>query len=191
MKFFKLSKTSWLILSAGLFVVVLAGLGITRSQQLQEQGKLENDLGVSQKILDKLQVTDLRQRLDELQQKEEEGQLQLEEAKKKLDKTVVSVNITEEFFSIADYCGVLVMNMSTSPIIPNTYEGIGLSTAALNAEVTGELPNLINFVISLNNDFTTGLVKEALINIPPSSENVTPSASVQMIIYSYEGNNNG
>jgi predicted tellurium resistance membrane protein TerC len=187
MKFIKLSKTSWLILSAGIFVVVLAGLGITRSQQLQEQGKLDSELGTSQKSLDNLQVTDLRQQLDELQQKAEEEQLQLEEAEKRLDQTVVSVEVTDEFFSIANYCGVVVISMSTSPISPNTYEGIGLSTTALNAAVIGELPDLINFVVSLNNDFTTGLVRSTQINIPPSSNNETPSASVQIIIYSYEG----
>lgn len=187
MKFIKLSKTSWLILSVGIFVVVLAGLGITRSQQLQEQGKLENELGDSQMILDKIKVADLQQRLGELQQNADEEQLQLDEAKNKLDQTVVSVDVTDEFFSIADYCGVVIMSMSTTPIQPNTFEGIGLSTTALNAGVVGELPDLINFVVSLNNDFTTGLIKSTQIIIPASSSNETPSASVQMIIYSYEG----
>ena len=187
MKFIKLSKTSWLILSAGLFVVVLAGLGITRSQQLQEQGKLEEDLGLSQKTLEKIQITDLRQQSDELQQRIQEEQLQLDEAKNRLDQTVVSVDVTDEFFSIAEYCDVLVESMGTTPIQPNVYESIGLSTTALHIEVTGELPDLINLVISLNNDFTTGLVRSFQINIPPSSSNETPSANVQMIIYSYEG----
>ena len=187
MKFIKLSKTSWLILSTGIFVVVLAGLGITRSQQIQEQGKLEDELIISQKSLEKSQITDLAQNLEELQQKTEEEQLQLDEARKRLDQTVVSVDVTDEFFSIAKYCDVVVMNMNTTPIHPNTYEGIGLSATELNATAEGGLTELVNFVMSLNNDFTTGLVKSFQINIPPSSSNETPSASVQMIVYSYEG----
>ena len=187
MKFIKLSKTSWLILSAGLFIVVLAGLGITRSQQLQEQSKLEEELGISQKILDKIQIADLRQQSDELQQKIEEEQLQLADAKNRLDQTVVSVEVTDEFYSIAEYCNVLVTNMGTTPIQPNEYESIGLYTTSLNLEAIGELPDLINLVLSLNNDFTTGVVKSFQITIPPSSSNETPSANVQMIIYSYEG----
>jgi hypothetical protein len=35
MKGIKISKTGWIILSAGIFVVVLAGLGITRSGQVK------------------------------------------------------------------------------------------------------------------------------------------------------------
>jgi hypothetical protein len=187
MKFIKLSKTSWLILSAGLFVVILAGLGITRSQQLQEQSKLEDELGISQKTLDKIQVTDLRHQSDELQQKIEEGQLQLDDAKNKLNQTVVSVEVTDQFFSIAEYCNVIVTNMGTTPIQPNEYENVGLATTLLSLEAKGELPDLVNLVTSLNNDFTTGMVKSYQITIPPLSDNQTPTVNVQMIIYSYEG----
>jgi len=186
MKFLKLSKASWLILAAGVFVVVLAGLGITRSQQIQEQDKLDQDLGISHKSLDNIQVTDLKARLDELQQKTDEEQLQLDEARSRLDKTVVSVDVTDEFFSIADYCGVLVMTMSTSPISNNKYEGIGLQMTSLSATAKGDLENVIQFVISLNNDFTTGLVRSFQIEIPQDAENV-PTVNVQMVIYSYEG----
>jgi TolA-binding protein len=191
MKYLKLSKTSWIILAAGLFIVVMAGLGITRSQQLQEQGRLDDELGISQQSLANLQITDLQLQLDELQQTAAQEQLQLDETQKQLEQTVVSVDVTDEFFSIASNCGVMVINLITSPIVPNIYEGIGLSTTSLNAAVEGALPNLIDFVERLNNDFTTGLIKSTQIDIPPSSSNETPSASVQMIIYSYEGNDNG
>jgi hypothetical protein len=187
MKYLKFSKTGWLILSAGIFIVVLAGLGITRSQQLQEQDKLDDELGISQKSLSSLQVTDLQQQLAELQQKADEEQIHLDEAREKLDQTVVSVDVTDEFFSIAEYCGVKIMSISTAPIISNKYEGIELSTTAMNAVATGELPNLIDFVVSLNNGFTTGLVKSTQIDIPPLSGEEAPSVSVQIIIYSYEG----
>ena len=56
MKKLKLSKTSWLILAAGVFIVVLVGLGLTRSQQIREQSGLDDELSVTQKRLDNLQV---------------------------------------------------------------------------------------------------------------------------------------
>ncbi len=187
MKFIKFSKTGWLILATGIFIVVLAGLGIARSQQLQEQGKIKDELDISQKTLSNLQITDLTKQLAELKQKADEGQVQLNDAKQKLDQTVVSVEVTDEFFSIAKYCSVRVMSISTTPIIPNAYEGIGLSTTSVTAVAEGTLPDLINFVISINNDFTTGLVQSTQINIPLPDSGDTPSASVQVIVYSYEG----
>jgi hypothetical protein len=191
MKYFKLSKTSWLILAAGLFIVVTAGLGITRSQQAGEQGRLDDELSASQQSLAALQITSLQSQLDELHQTAVEEQKQLEAAQQQMDQTVVSVDVTDQFFSIAGTCGVRVMNMSTLPITPNVYEGIGLSTTSLNVAVEGEVPALIDFVETLNTDFTTGLIKSTEIDIPPSSANETASASIQIIIYSYEGNENG
>jgi hypothetical protein len=191
MKYLKLSKTSWIVLAAGIFVVVLAGLGITRSQQLSEQGKLDDELSISQTSLNNLHIDALQLELQELQQAAEDTQLQLDQAVQSLDQTVVSVDITDEFFSIAEYCGVLVVNLSTSPITPNMYGGIGLSATSLNASVEGAVPNLIDFVESLNSDFTTALLKSVQIDIPPSSSNETSSANIQMTIYSYEGNDNG
>jgi hypothetical protein len=191
MKHLKLSKASWLILAVGLFVVVAAGLGITRSQQAQEQGRLNDELELSQKNLAAIQITGLQSQLDELQQTADEAQLKLDEAQRQLDQTVVSVDVTDEFFSIASYCGVKVINLSTSPIVPNKYEGIVLSATSLSAAVEGQLPALVDFVEALNNDFTTGLIETAQIDIPPSTSNATPSASIQMIIYSYEVNDNG
>jgi hypothetical protein len=186
MKFLKLSKTSWLILAAGVFVVVLAGLGFAVSQQMQEKGQLEEDLSVSLESLDKLDNTELQQHLDELQQMIDEEQLQLDEARERLDKTVVSVDVTDKFFSIADYCGVTVMSMSTSPVQNDEYEGIGLSMTALNSMAVGELDDIVQFVISLNNDFTTGKATTFQIDIPQESDNATV-VNVQMFIYSCEG----
>ncbi len=192
MKLLKLSKTSWLILAAGIFIVVLGSLGIARSGQLQEKGTLDEELRISTMTLEKLKASDTGGNLDILQQRIEEEQVLLDEAMRRLDQTVVSVDVSEELFLIADYCGVVITNMSTTPIKPNKYEGIGLDTTAMSVNVDGELPDLVAFVHSLNNDYTTGLVRSVQINIPDSSSsNETPSLSVQLTIYSYEGQNNG
>src|SRR4030042_340442 len=166
MKFLKLSKTSWLILAAGVFVVVLAGLGITRAQQLKEQDKIEKDLSTALNSLNGFQVTELQASLGEFQQKIDEEQLKLEEVKSRLDKTVVSVAVTDQFFSIAEYCNVVIVSMTTSPISTKAYGGVKLQTTAIGASVTGTVDNLIQFVLSLNNDFTTGMVKSFQIDIP-------------------------
>jgi len=191
MKYLKLSKTSWIILAAGLFIVILAGLGITWSQQNQEEKRLKDELDTTQQGIASMQIEGLQAQLDELLQTTAAEQAQLNAAQTQLDQTVVSVDVTDKFFSIASTCGVMVINLSTSPIVPNIFEGIGLSTTLLSAVVEGATPALIDFVESLNNDFATGLTKSSQIDIPPSSSNETSSAMIQLIIYSYEGNDNG
>jgi hypothetical protein len=186
MKYLKLSRTSWIILAAGVFIVVLGVLGVTRSQQAKEQATLEDELEMSQMTLANMQIDDLQAQLAGLEQAAAEEQADLDTAANLLDQTVVSVDVTDEFFSIASACGVLVINISTSPISPNIYDGLGLSGTSLNAAMEGGVPNLIDFVEALHDGFSTGQIKMAQIEIPPSSSNETASASIQMTIYSYE-----
>jgi uncharacterized membrane-anchored protein YhcB (DUF1043 family) len=191
MKYLKLSKTGWLILGVGVLIFVLAGLGITRSQQAKEQDRLDDELEMSQTSLANMQIADLQEQLADLEQIAAQEQAEFDLAANMLDQTVISVDVTDEFFSIASTCGVIIINISTSPIVPNMFEGLGLSATSVNAMLEGELPNLIDFVEALNSGFTTGQVKMAQIDIPPSSSNETASVNVQMTIYSYEENNDG
>ena len=201
MKGIKLSKTSWLILSAGVFVVILAGLGVTRSQQVREQSRMNDEMGISATRLDKIDVTALKRQLEDLNQKVEGGQAQLDEARERLKQTVISVDVTDELFKIADYSGVIVMTLTTSTITPGKLEGIGLKTISLSAQAKGDLDKIVDFVINLNNGYATGYVQSAQISIPPESGTSVgaggeeglqpaedePTVAVQMIVYSYEG----
>jgi hypothetical protein len=192
MKGFRLSKTSWLVLATGVFVVVLIGLGVTRSQQIKEQSALEEELSASESRLAKVQVTDLRQQLETLQEQIDDEKVQLAEAKERLKQTVISADVTEQFFAIAEFSGVVIMNMSTSTISDDTINSVSLSTISLSATVTGDLYDIVNFVINLNNSYTTGIVQSVQINIPDMVEEAeeieaTSTGNIQMIVYSYEG----
>lgn len=183
----KLTKTSWLILSIGIFVVVVASLGITRSQQLQEKDQLNEKLSVAELRLSRLQVKELRQQQEELQGRLDEREMQLMAAKDSLRQPIESIDVTDEFFAIAQYCGVKVMSISSSGIKSEKLGSVGCSVISLNAVVDGEVSNLISFVIKLNNDFTTGVVKSAQISIPETDCEDEPAASIQMVVYAYEG----
>jgi hypothetical protein len=204
MKGLKLSKASWLILSAGIFLVVLAGLGLTRSQQMKEQSKLGDELSQYEKRLATAQTTQLTQQLENLKAKVDESQSQLKNAQARLDQTVISVDVSDEFFKVAAYCSVNITTLSTTLIAQTNYAGIPISTISLTATVTGEKKNIINFIATVNNDYITGNINSAAItfqNPPetPSEEDAPPSgegdilesglaqASVNMLIYSYEG----
>jgi hypothetical protein len=209
MKGIKLSKTSWLILSGGVFIVMLAGLGVTRSQQLQEQSRMNEELSLYQTRLDKIDVTDLRRQSGDLKQQIDEGRTQLEEAKARLRQTVVSVDVTDELFKIAGFSGVTVMTLTTSTISSKELEGIGLSMISLSVQAKGDLDKIVDFVVNLNNDYATGYVKSAQITVPltdggdagvsgeqagGTGEGGTgglaeseATVAVQMVVYSYEG----
>ena len=51
----KLSKTSWLVIAIGILVVVGIGLGMVRSQQVDEQSELNEKLALAKSNLERVQ----------------------------------------------------------------------------------------------------------------------------------------
>jgi hypothetical protein len=80
----KISKASWMILGAGVFIIALAGLGVARSGQVQEQKKVTADLAVNTARLNKLQITPAPPQTGELEEEIKDTQSLTEEIKAKL-----------------------------------------------------------------------------------------------------------
>lgn len=165
MKGFKLSKTSWLILSTGVFIVALAGLGLTRAEQVQEQSRVTDELTVSAATLEKLQTAELRQRIEELQVKLEENKTLVKQAQERLRQTVVSVDVLDEFYRIAAFYDITLNTVTNSRVVAEKYGGVDFSVTAISASVTGIQKDIIDFVISLNKGFKTGYVTSVQLSI--------------------------
>src|SRR3990170_3581889 len=101
MKSLRLSKTGWLILAAGVFLVILAGLGMTRSQQMRDQSSKTDELSIAIRRLAAIDVTDLRDQVQSLQDQITLGKADLVNAASRLSKSVVSADVAEEFYEIA------------------------------------------------------------------------------------------
>ena len=140
MKKLKLSKMAWLILSAGIFVVVLAGLGFTYSGQKSEQKTLKADLEISKTRLQKTQDAGTQQQqIDQLEERLADSQTRLNEAKGKFVQAILSVDVTEKFFQIAESSGVLVRNFGTTDIQSAKVAGVNCSKISMHGTVEGEL----------------------------------------------------
>lgn len=190
MKGIKLSKTSWLILSAGVFIVVLAGLGVTRNQQIQQQSVAQEKLDLAETRLGKYDLTQLRYRVEELSRLIEEKKTEVEEARVRLDSTVVSADVVEQFFAIAEFSDVSVSNLSDTPISNSDLSGVDVQQTSLSSSVNGTLENVIDFITNLNHNFTTGYTVTAQIRVVeiPDDDDMqgTASCTVQIFVYSRE-----
>jgi hypothetical protein len=186
MKLFKLSKTGLLVLAAGAFIVVLACLGMTRYSQGSEEDALKGELALSAMRLGNLELKPLQEELAGLQEKLISNQTRLAEAKDNLVQSVISVDVTDKFYQIAYDNYVIVESIGTTAIQTQDYEGLPCSLTTINAVVEGDLSHIIDFVASLNDDFTTGFVKSAEINIEGAAAAGGTSVNIIMVVYSYE-----
>ncbi len=187
MKRIKMSKTGWLLLAAGVFIVALAVLGVAFSRQNRSQTALNQELDLTQSRYARLDNDELQAEYDALLARLETERERMSDAEAKMHRNIESANITDEFFLIADDCGVRVVGVTTTPFARKTVEDIDGFTITLSGLVTGELDELIDFVISLNEGYPTGYVASARVVLPEPPEDDPPTVSVELVLYSYEG----
>ncbi len=186
MKGFKLSKTGLLVLAAGAFIVVLAGLGITRYNQISEQDDLNKALSVSETRLNVIDLEPLELQKAELQEQLIASESLLEEAKERLIQSVVSVNVTAKFYEIAAYYGVIVDSIGTNKNALGSYEGVTCTLINVSSIVTGYLSHIIDFIAGLNNNFSTGFIQAVQMDITDDTLENGTTAVIQMVVYTYE-----
>ncbi len=195
----KLTKTSWLILTLGILVITFASLGAARSQKLNEGQQLSEDLAMAEMRLSKFDLKQLYSQQKGLEEQINQTTSQLEIAKASLSQPNDSITISDAVFHIAEACGVEVIEISSSSLTQGKLDKVGGPVLPLNTLVRGNVPNLIDFVIRLNKDLPTGVVKSAQITVPTATDNTTatatdnttagikpPSATIQLEVFAYQ-----
>jgi len=183
----KLSKTSWIILSIGIFVIAFASLGFTRLQQVKEQDLVQEELSLAESRLSSFQFEQYLSQLEELEEQLNDTLAESKSARLILAQQIESIPSTETLFDIADDCEVGITVVSSSGLSGNVLESISCSALSITVNAEGDVPSLIAFVIKLNSDFKTGAVRSVNIVIPEDTTVELPVATIQMIIYSYQG----
>jgi len=183
----KLSKTSWLLLAIGAFIIILAGLGAFRFQQVRQQNQLNEELVLAQLKLKAVQLEQLAQRQGELERHLSQTTSQFQAARTTLSQPVGSIGASSTLFDIAEACGAEVTEISSSGRTSEELEGIPCSVLTLTARVEGDVPNLVSFITELNSYLRNGVVKSVEISIPEMTSEEKSSANIQLVVYSYQG----
>lgn len=189
----KLSKTSRLILTAGIFIVAFASVGAARSQKIDEQNRLQEELAMTELRLSKLQLEELSSQQEELEKQLSQIISRSEAIQGMLSPPTASIATSDTLFDIAETSGVEITEIGSSEPVSDDLEGITYSALPFTVRVEGDTHRLIDFIINLNDNFKTGVVKSVEINIPEATENggetglERPSASIRLVIYIYQG----
>jgi outer membrane murein-binding lipoprotein Lpp len=179
----KISKASWMILGAGIFIIILAGLGLTRSGQIKAYDDLSDNLSATIARLNNLQVGQLQTEINEYTEQLRDAADQTSEAKEKLKQTVISVDVADKFYDIASYCGVIIRSLVTTTIVEQPYSSINCETTSLSGLITGTPEDIVRFVIAVNDNYTTGFIRAAQLQF----EDDGCSVNLQMSVYTTKG----
>ncbi len=183
----KLSKRSWLVIAAGVFIIALASLGLLRSQQVQEQNELNEQLASVRLRLSGVQLEQLSSRQAELEEQLSQATPQFEVVKAILSQPVGSFAVSSTLFDTAEAHGVEVTEMTSPSLATESLEGVACLVISFTARVEGDVPNLVSFVTNLNEQLATGVVKSTTITIPEMNSEEKASAVIELVVYSYRG----
>lgn len=183
----KLSKTSWLVIIIGVFVIILVGLGTVRSQQVNRQNELNEEFASAQSKLQGIQLEQLSHRQEELERQLSQNDSQSDTAKTILSQTIGSIAISDILFRIAEANSVNVTEINSSGLANEELAGVTCSVLPFTARVEGEVTDLVSYIISLNRHLATGIVKSTEISIPETTSSNKPSANIRLFIYTYRG----
>lgn len=176
----KVSRTTLLIITAGVLIIALAGLGMVRFQQVKEQKQLNEQLASAQARLSGVQLEKLPTQQAELEKQLSQATSQLEVAKAPFSEFVGSTTAINTFLKVAKANGVEVTEIKSPGPVEDTLEGVACWATPLTAKVKGDLPKLVSFFLDLNDYFVTGVIKSV------TTEGNT-SAEIQLIVYTYRG----
>ncbi len=211
----KLSRTSWLILSIGIFVIAVGGLYMVYRGQVAQQQEVNSKLSQAQAELPPLvsQREELESQLAGLENDMAQVISSLESAKAKFPESVDGIDYSEVLFNIADDSALKIVILTASGTGDEEVDGIIYSITIFEVVVKGEVDDVLDFVHVISTtdgfttttgeliDFTTTTIELVDIGVPdPLSEEekedmtaeqideaLSPWAAIKITVYSYKG----
>ena len=186
---FKLSRTALIFLVTGVLVIILAGLSMVYSQEIQEQSQLNEQLTLARFRLEKYPAQELASQKAELETRLAEAETELRLTKIGLYYSIQSIEASDALFDLAEASLVEVIKIDSTGVGDKQIGEVPLSALSLTVTVEGEVLNLVDFVFNWIKEYPTGIVESVEINVPEAvegEEEKEPSAIINLLIYSYE-----
>ena len=211
----KLSRTAWLILGIGIFVIAFATLYTIYSRQSGEGEQLATSLSAAQALLPQLvsERGDLEDQLSQWESELAKAASSLDKNKARFPKSVESIECDEILFDIADDCGLEIFELTASEPSNRKVEDITYAVTTFEVKVRPvESPpktlgdfetyidetvaNMLDFIntIATGEDFTNATIEVVdMENLEPPGEEQElegadkPEATIELVIYGYQG----
>jgi hypothetical protein len=170
----KLSKTTWILLVAGVILIAGTSLGVIRSQQVDQQNQIESKLNQARQKLEVLNTSDLQIKKEELTLQITGVNTQIDTTLGKLSIPEDNINATDRLLKSAQNFNVNITNISSAGETAGEIDGITSNVLPLSIQATGSISNIANFVCNLSQEFPTGIVKTVQLNTKKPEPTPTP-----------------
>ncbi|MBL7166724.1 MAG: hypothetical protein ISS55_09610 [Dehalococcoidales bacterium] len=181
-------RTRWPVVITGVVLAAILGsLGVVQAQQITEKSRLDSEIASVEQSLDEYRPKQGSSSQEEMEERLSEATAALDEVKAQLSESIDSIEADDILFDIAALSSVQIQQIDIAPVSSEDLVDVPCTILSLTVIVEGAIPQLLDFVMTLNTDVTNGVVKSARISVPIETEDQTPKADVKMVIYYYEG----
>ncbi len=186
-----LKMTRWpVVITSVVLAAILGSLGMVQAQQATEKSLLDSERASVEQSLDEYRPKQGSSSQEEMEERLSEATAALDEVKAQLSESTDSIEADDTLFDIAALSGVQITQIDIAPLSSEDLVDLPCTILSLTVIVEGEIPQLLDFVMTLNTDVTNGVVNSARISVPTESaeteEPKPPKADVKMVIYYYE-----
>jgi hypothetical protein len=202
----KISKTTWICLIAGIFIIAGITLGMSRSQQTDRQQKLQEKLTQANLKLSQIKVDELIDQREALASQVSSYETQTAATLELLNYSGDSIDTTAEILAEGQKEGVDIDEIVSPGVSSQKLDGANCEVLQLNIQVSGSIPNISSFISGLSKTFPTSVIKSVQLEIPPPPTEIAytekeSTAIVQaavpkkstvrlnMLIYNFKGKN--
>lgn len=176
----KLSKTTLLIITAGVLIIALAGVGVRYSQKAHEQNQMKEQLTSAQSRLNGIQLEQLSAKQTELEKQLSLAIAQFEAVKAPFSTLAGSTTTISTFLDVAYTNGLKVTEIKSPGPAEGELEELAFWVVPLTAKVKGDTSDLINFLLELNSSLVTGVIQSVTIQGDDAAE-------IKVVVYTYRG----
>ena len=193
----KLSKSSWIILALGIVLIAGISLGMSRSQQAEQQKQLTEKLAQAKAKLATINIDELTGQKNRLTQQVEQYSTQTESVKQNLFAAEDDIEATDIILESARSFQVEVVTITSPGVAFGELQGTRCRILPMKIQLNGDIDKLADFIYNLSQIFPTSIIQEVrLNNEEPATSGAgekqpatagTTSADISLVIYSYEG----
>jgi hypothetical protein len=191
----KLSGKSLVLLVAGITLIMVFSLGMVYINSSEQQEELTEQLNIIQPVLTRTAPDEVSPEMAEMENRQQQAELELENAKEMLRQPIYAIGIARELFDIAEATDVDILSISSPGVMADVLGGLPFLALAARVEIEGDTADLVAFVAALGQQYSTGFITSLQFDIPDPEDEETdedgnpkkPSAFVDVQIFTYEG----
>ena len=175
-----LNKRLLIIISAGLFCVGLISIWVAYLSEVKEQKAISDQLSLVEEQTEDISIEDIldKQQVEKERIADFEGQIAATQMR--ISVPLITSDIFQDILTTANSTDVHITSINSNPVSSEAITGINYRAMTVDFSIAGSANELYDFIDSMSQYFTTGILKTLSVNIQGESS----VATMRFTVYS-------